>query len=195
MSYLKKIEYEIVIQDSFWVIWNCAKCGRKTHFKNTKKFRINANGNKLDIWLIYQCEKCKHTLNLSIYERCKVSSILKEEYRRFLDNDEEFAQMYGKNMQLFKKNRANIDWEKLNYDFVKRHETMENNSSDDMLAVTISNPYQLKIRLEKQISEVLDLSVNQVKSLIKKGDIAINAELPQSVSFSIRVENLPTCQC
>ena len=52
MSYLKKIEYEIVLNDSFLVIWNCPKCSRKTHFANTKKFRVNANGNKLDIWLI-----------------------------------------------------------------------------------------------------------------------------------------------
>ena len=83
MSYLKKIEYEIILKDSFWVIRSCPKCGRKTHFKNTKKFRINANGNKLDVWLIYQCAECKHPLNLSIYERQKASSIPKEEYQRF----------------------------------------------------------------------------------------------------------------
>ena len=38
MSYLKKIEYEIVLKDSFLVIRNCPKCGRKTYFKNTKSF-------------------------------------------------------------------------------------------------------------------------------------------------------------
>lgn len=69
MSYLKKFEYEMVPNDSFGIIQNCPKCGRKTHFKNTEKFRVNANGNKLDIWLIYQCEECKHTFNPAIYER------------------------------------------------------------------------------------------------------------------------------
>lgn len=96
MSYLKKIEYEIVLKDSFWGIRNCPKCGRKTYFKNTKKFRVNANGNKLDVWLIYQCEECMHTLNISIYERQKVFSISKEEYQCFLNNDEHFAEMHGK---------------------------------------------------------------------------------------------------
>ena len=85
MSYLKKIEYEIILKDSFWVARNCPKCGRKTHYINTKKFRINANGNKLDVWLIYQCAECKHTLNLAIYKRQKVSSIPKEEYQCFLE--------------------------------------------------------------------------------------------------------------
>lgn len=54
MSYLKKTEYEIVLNESFLVVRGCQGCGRKTHFINTKKFRINASGNKLDVWLIYQ---------------------------------------------------------------------------------------------------------------------------------------------
>ena len=31
MSYLRKIEYEIVLKDSFWIIRNCPKYGRKAH--------------------------------------------------------------------------------------------------------------------------------------------------------------------
>lgn len=123
MSYLRKIEYEIVLKDSFWVIRSCPKCGRKTHYRNTNKFRINANGNKLDVWLIYHCTECKHTLNIAIYERKKVSSIPKEEYQCFLENDETLAEMYGKRMQLFRTNKADIDPDKLHYEFVKQHET------------------------------------------------------------------------
>lgn len=171
MSYLKKIEYEIIPKDSFWVIRSCPKCGRKTHFKNTKKFRVNANGNKLDIWLIYQCEECKHTLNLAIYERQKVSSIHKGEYQSFLDNNEQLAEKYGKNMQLFRKNKADIDFDRLSYDFVKRHESTESRDFGEQMVITINNPYQLKLRPEKQIAEVLGLSRSQVKNLLEKGEI------------------------
>lgn len=186
MSYLKKMEYEIVLKDSFRIIRNCPKCCRKTYFKNTKKFRINANGNKLDIWLIYQCEECKHTLNLAIYERQKVSSITKEEYQRFLDNDEQFAQMYGKNIQLFRKNKAAIDFEKVNYDIVKLHETTEYGGDfKDQIVIAINNPYQLKIRPEKQIAEILGLSRSQVKNLLEKGEMELKTELPQFISIRI----------
>ena len=185
MSYLKKIEYEIILKDSFCVIRSCSKCGRKTRFINTNKFRINANGNKLDIWLIYQCEECKHTLNLAIYERQRVSSIPREEYQRFLENNEQLAEMYGKNMQLFRKNKADIDFDRLSYDFVKLHEGTENSESGEQIVVTINNPYQLKIRPEKQIAEVLGLSRSQAKSLLDKGEIALKVELPQLISISI----------
>ena len=129
MSYWKKIEYEMIPRESFLVIRGCAKCGRKTHFINTEKFRVNANGNKLDVWLIYQCEECKHTFNLAIYERQKVSSIPKEEYQRFLDNDEELARRYGTDLQLFQKNKAEIDFERVSVDFVKKYDTKENSGS------------------------------------------------------------------
>lgn len=185
MSYLRKIEYEIVLKDSFWIIRNCPKCGRKTHYINTKKFRINANGNRLDIWLIYQCVACKHTLNLAIYERKKVSSIPKAEYQRFLDNDEQLAEMYGKNMRLFRSNKADIDFDSLQYALVKLHETMESSGSGERIVITVKNPCQMKIRSEKQIAMVLGLSRNQVKNLLEKGEIEVVTELPQSISFGI----------
>ena len=47
------------------------------------------------------------------------------------------------------------------------------------------NPFQMKIRSEKQIAMVLGLSRNQIKSLLDKGEIELVMELPQSVSFSI----------
>ncbi|MDE7274626.1 MAG: DUF1062 domain-containing protein [Lachnospiraceae bacterium] len=185
MSYLRKIEYEIVLKDSFCLIRNCPKCGRKAHYINTKKFRINANGNILDIWLIYQCMECKHTLNLAIYERKKVSSITKEEYQCFLDNDEQLAEMYGKNMQLFRTNKADIDFDRLHYGVLKLHETVESSGLGEQFIITVKNPYQMKIHSEKQIAMVLGLSRNQVKSLLEKGEIELVMELPQSISFSI----------
>ncbi len=191
MSYLKKIECEMIPKDSFRVIRSCPKCGGKTRFKNTGKFRVNANGNKLDVWLIYQCEQCKHTLNLTIYERKKVSSVSKEEYQRFLSNDQQLAEMYGKNMQLFRKNQAEIDFDRVSYDFEKRKEAiegcdaMESSDAGELPVITINNSYQLKIRPEKQIAELLELSRSQVKDFINKGEIEILEKQSQLISFRI----------
>lgn len=191
MSYFKKIEYEIILKDSFRVIRSCPKCGGKTHFKNTGKFRVNANGNKLDVWLIYQCEQCKHTLNLTIYERKKVSSVSKEEYQCFLNNDQQLAEMYGTNMQLFRKNQAEIDFDSVSYDFEKRREAiegsdaMESSAAGELPVITINNPYQLKIRPEKQIAELLKLSRSQVKDFINQGEIEILVKRSQLIVFRI----------
>ncbi|MDE6926668.1 MAG: DUF1062 domain-containing protein [Acetatifactor sp.] len=182
MSYFKKIEYEIVPRESFRVIRNCSGCGRKAHFTNTKKFRVNANGNKLDVWLIYQCEKCRHTLNLAIYERQRPASLPKEDYRRFLSNDEQFAEAYGRNIRLFQKNKAEVDFDGADYDYVVQagsdasfSETSGSGSSDRIM-LTIHNPYGLKIRPEKQVAEILELSRSQVEKRMREGNIVIISE-------------------
>ncbi len=188
MSYLKKIEYEITLKDSFWVVRNCPKCGRKTHYINTKKFRVNANGNKLDVWLIYQCAECKQTLNLAIYERRKASSIPREEYQCFLGNDEQLAERYGQSMQLFRENKADIDWGRLQYGIVKVHESIEGGEGRERILVTVKNPDGLKIRLEQQIAMVLGLSRDQVKKLMVKGEIEIREHSQYLLSIEVAVE-------
>lgn len=57
------------------------------------------------MWLIYQCKKCRHTLNIPIYERVSPQKIPRELYEGFLANDEELAVRYGADAALFKRNR------------------------------------------------------------------------------------------
>ena len=97
MSYSNEKEYKI--------LHKCAHCGKKTAFISTRRFRVNANKNKLDVWLIYQCKKCKHTLNIPIYERVSPQKIPRELYEGFLANDEELAGRYGADAALLKRNR------------------------------------------------------------------------------------------
>ena len=93
--------------------------------------------------------------------------------------------MYGKNIQLFRTNKADIDFDRLHYGVLKLHETIENSRFGEQIIITIKKPYQMEIRSEKQIAMVLGLSRNQVKSLLEKGEIELVMELPQSISFSI----------
>ena len=177
MSYSKKIEYRIVPDESFAVIRNCSGCGKKVHYVNTKRFRVNANGNKLDIWLIYQCENCKHTLNLTIYERQKASSVPKEAYLKFLDNNETLAEEYGRNTAFFKKNKAEVDYG--SYHFEKQRETENAECQDGQQLVVIKNPFELKLRPERQLADALSLSGSYVKKQIEMGSIKLEESSSQ----------------
>ena len=190
MSYLEKIEYEIVPQESLSIIRNCSGCDKKSTFKNTKRFRVNADGNRLDVWLIYQCEKCKHTYNLAIYERKKVSSLPEIEYQCFLSNDEQLAEMYGRGYQLFKRNRAEFDLESISYQYEKLKGISDGTNNEHPVEIVIHNPCGLKIRPEKQIAEVLSLSRSQVKKMTELGDIAVQIISPQIISFYVKAHLL-----
>ena len=69
---------------------------------------MNANGNSVDVWLIYRCKKCKHSWNLTIYERTKPKKIPMDLYELFLCNDEDTACQYGNNIEFLRKNNAEL---------------------------------------------------------------------------------------
>ncbi len=90
------------------VFHKCGGCGKKREFENSGKFRVNANGNSVDVWLIYRCKKCKHSWNLTIYERTRPGKIPAELFEAFQENDEETALRYGSNAAFLKKNNAEL---------------------------------------------------------------------------------------
>ena len=75
---------------------------------NSGKFRVNANGKSVDVWLIYRCKKCKHSWNLTIYERTKPGKIPTELFETFMENDDETAFAFGRDIGFLKRNNAEL---------------------------------------------------------------------------------------
>jgi len=177
MSYLKKIEYIIIPEESFRIVRNCSGCGCKAVFHNTNCFRVNANGNKIDVWLIYQCIKCKHTNNLTVYERQRPESMLQHEYEEFLSNSIELAFKYGTDTQFFSRNKVEVDWSQIRY-IIKRQNVTDGKKQlfDKGDLLIISNSYVLKLRTDKVVSEILNLSRSQINEMKRSGVIVVNED-------------------
>ncbi|TIN82029.1 MAG: DUF1062 domain-containing protein, partial [Mesorhizobium sp.] len=45
-------------------------CGTVKAYCSSGKFRVNANGKRIDVWLIYRCIDCDNSWNFGIFERC-----------------------------------------------------------------------------------------------------------------------------
>ncbi|MBP7320470.1 MAG: DUF1062 domain-containing protein [Lachnospiraceae bacterium] len=177
----KKIK--IVPKHSYEVIRNCSKCGCKMNYVNTGRFRVNANGRRIDVWLIYQCEKCKHTLNLSIYERVNPEMIPGDEYKKFLANDEECALEYGTNYPLFAKNKAQICDEKIEY--LIKEEIVPQKENLESTIFHIENLLAKKIRTDKFVSELLGLSRSKIQEYVREGKIS---EFDKYISDFIEIQ-------
>ena len=169
MSCFNRYRWELVPDNLPVVKRNCPKCKGKTSFINTEKFRVNANKNNIDVWLIYQCEKCKSTWNMTIYERVSPKDIDKEEYEGFLSNDLELAKKYGFDIGLYMKNRAEVILENISYKVNKY--TIEESSINEDSIITITTKFPLEIRMDKFLSDNLNLSRSRVKSMIDEGHI------------------------
>lgn len=183
MCYLNKTEYRIIPTSSYPILRGCPGCGARTTYVSTGNFRVNANGRRIDIWLVYQCGNCRHTYNLAIHERVRPEDIPGEEYRRFLENDEETALRYGTDKSVFARNRAEIDWECISYEIVpikeEENRTGEQEGSGqnpgEGSMLVIHNPFELKVRTDKAVAEIVHLSRSKVRQLVKAGKL----ELPQ----------------
>lgn len=175
MSYLKKYQWELVPENLPLVKRNCPKCNTKTNYINSEKFRINANKNNIDVWLIYKCENCKSTWNMTIYERIKPYSIDKYEYENFLTNDKELAREYGFNLAIFSKNKAEAILENINYRLIEKD--LENHPiSDTEFVVELICKYPVELRLDKLLSEMLKISRNKIKNMYNEGELLIEGD-------------------
>ena len=51
------------------VVRRCPRCDAPRPFHTTDRFRVNGNGRRLDLWLIYSCSVCSATWNLTVARR------------------------------------------------------------------------------------------------------------------------------
>lgn len=168
MSYFKERIWKIEPASAFGIIRNCPKCGKKVLYGSTGNFRVNANGKCVDVWLIYQCEVCKSTYNLSILERVNPRMLDSETYRQFMENDKELAVKYGTDRALFEKNKAVIDENSIS--FSVHEEIVDNVSSEDIgfkEIIHVQNPHCMKIRLDRFLALQLGVSRSKVRQLLR----------------------------
>lgn len=162
---------------------NCSKCKEKREFINSMKFRVNANGKNVDVWLIYRCEKCSTTWNMSIFERSPVSAIPEEEYAGFQANDRLLAESYGRRMDLFVKNRAEAVTPEGGYRIEAEAESetgaeegAEAGAEENVLPaessfrrIELEVPFPMVLRLDSLLADRLGVSRSMVKRWCGQG--------------------------
>jgi hypothetical protein len=65
---------------------HCPHCGDR-RFASTDRFRLNANKQRIDVWLIYRCETCEATWNLTVLSRTRQADIDPDLFERMTRND------------------------------------------------------------------------------------------------------------
>ena len=168
MSYLRKKQWVFIPDSIPEVTRYCPKCGRKSNFINSEKFRINANRNHIDVWLIYQCTKCKSTWNMSIYERINPKDINKELYDKFLANDKILAKKYGLDVTIHNKNMSELVLDNMSYHILEK-ETNEYCQIENEQSIELITEFSFDIRMDKLLSEKLGISRNQIKKMFDEG--------------------------
>jgi hypothetical protein len=76
----------------------CPRCRRERSFASSGRFRVNANGRRLDVWLLFRCEGCGRVWKLEVHARARLEAIGPERLERYLRNDEETARRIARDV-------------------------------------------------------------------------------------------------
>jgi hypothetical protein len=68
------------------IVKSCVSC-RSTRHHPTGKFRVNASGKLLDVWMLISCELCGRTSKIPVHERVHVQALDHERLLAFENND------------------------------------------------------------------------------------------------------------
>ncbi len=163
----------------------CARCGC-SHFISSNRFRVNANGSRIDVWLIWKCEHCKATWNMEILSRVKAGGIDKELYRRFLGNDEALALHYVLNKKTLGQNGVKVDSDTLVWE-VDGEVALIGCPAQITISTVVSRP----VKACKVIARKLGISSGAVRRLAEDGLLVSNSDvfkgrLHSAVSFFLR---------
>ncbi len=181
MSCYQKVEWTITPKSAPKVIRSCPKCGEKTHYINSTKFRVNANGKNIDVWLIYNCSKCKSKWNMTIHERTNSKDIDPEKYQCYIKNDKDLAHQIGFDPVFHKRNHSELVYDSMEFDiFVSKAEC--NDTARHLQEITIRCPLSLNLRLDKLLADHMRISRSKLLKTLSE-DLPLKKKIKDGMIF------------
>jgi hypothetical protein len=142
-----------------WI--TCSGCGGLRAFQSSDKIRLNANGRKLDAWLIYKCTGCDRTWNRTIFERQNVRGIDSVTLEALQSNDPGWIRAEAFNLEALKRASRRID-EFADLDI--RKELVRETPGWTHLKIEFSISLPISARLDRVLASELQVSRSQLSA-------------------------------
>ncbi|WP_262576530.1 DUF1062 domain-containing protein [Agrobacterium tumefaciens] len=152
----------------------CSGCGDLRAFQASGKIRLNANGRKLDAWLIYKCLICDKSWNRPIFERQNVRDISPSVMEALQSNDPQWIRAETFNLEALRRKSKRID-EFPEFDIEKKIKDEPPDWTKAEIDLTV--PLQTGIRLDRLLASELGLSRSMLQKLHDGGTIRAPSDL------------------
>ncbi|WP_428674348.1 DUF1062 domain-containing protein [Roseibium sp.] len=175
MSSLLKFEWTILSDVVPAIHRPCGRCGVVRAFVSSGKFRLNANGSRLDAWLIYHCGACNKSWNRTLFERRPVKYLVEGELEALQSNDPAMADGFarkGCRSTQAEPGRSQTGTE-AGFHLKMRMSGQDGEQTGETLLV-IRNPDRCRARLDQIVAKGLGLSRRKVLLLCEAGELFIS---------------------
>lgn len=153
----------------------CGRCGSLRAFQSSDKVRLNANGRRLDAWLIYRCLTCEKTWNRPIFERRSVRDIEPSVLEALQSNDPQWIRAETFNLDALRRNSPRVD----EFPEVEiAREVQHEPPGWTKLEIELVVPFSASTRLDRLLASELGISRTRLQALHDAGILRTTSDRP-----------------
>ncbi|MEM7172802.1 MAG: DUF1062 domain-containing protein [Pseudomonadota bacterium] len=143
----------------------CRNCNDKRPFQSSQKFRLNAQGKRLDAWLIYRCLSCGTRWNRPIIERGFLYKIPGDQLQALQSNDSGLANSIALDLHGLKRHTSQIVQSP---EIAVKKDLLSGGPEPwNRLQIHLAVQGPATIRLDRLLATQLSLSRGQIQKWIK----------------------------
>ncbi|MER8695082.1 DUF1062 domain-containing protein [Mesorhizobium opportunistum] len=163
MSGIVRIHWAIAPAIAPRPLVNCNRCGGVKAYRCSEKFRVNANGKRIDVWLIYRCVDCDNSWNFGIFERCNRRDIEPALLQALESNDPGLARRHAFDVSALRNQVGHVE-EFLDV-AVQRHLVGQTSESATALELRLGLEMPISLRLDRLLANELGISRSRLQAL------------------------------
>jgi len=186
MSDVLRVQWTIIPRSAPEPWLNCNRCRGTTRFRTSGKIRLNANGKRVDAWLIYKCTSCDNTWNRPVLERRHVSTIDPHLLASLQANDPELSRRLA-----FETLPRKLKVEHFDDATVRKEVVSESVRPACRLEIVCVVPETTGLRLDRLLATELRLSRSRIQNMQNAGHLAACPEglrRPLRDGLQVRIE-------
>lgn len=161
---MKTVRWTVRIKNAPTAVRYCKRCGARTEFIPSERFRVNAQRKSLDVWLVYRCSVCDTTWSLTVLSRVSPRAISAELLRGFSQNDPDLARRYANDIALIRRSGAAPGPPEIEI-------TGTDIARGESARIQLFSPQPLALRAAVILRKRLGLSYSELDKLIASGKL------------------------
>ena len=167
MSDVLRVQWTIIPASAPEPRLNCSRCRAATRFRTSGRIRVNANGKRLDAWLVYRCTACGKSWNRPVLERRPVSTIDPDLLAALQANDPDLSRRLA-----FATLRRGREVDSGDEVTVRKQVMSGSARAASRLEIVCVVPEPTGLRVDRLLSRELRLSRSRIRSLQEAGHLA-----------------------
>ena len=172
MSGLLRLHWVIAPEIAPRPLINCNRCGTVKAYRCSDKFRVNANGKRIDVWLIYRCVDCDNSWNFGIFERCNRRDIEPALLAALESNDPALTRRHAFDVVTLRSRVGRVE----EFSDVAVHKHRLGDEGATALEIRLGLELPTPLRLDRLLAGELGISRSRLQALEEKRLLVVDPE-------------------